>query len=82
MSQGCDVVMSKARDSMSGGRRLSVLMSVPRVLERLPGVLVSGQMILLSMLLRHTMGMRGAVVQLGGALVILVMGSVVIACRH
>jgi len=43
---------------------------------------VSSQVILLSLLLANAMGVRGAVVQFGGLLVILVMRSVVIASRH
>jgi len=43
---------------------------------------VPSQVILLSVLLGRTMGVRGPVVQFGGLLVVFVMGSVVIASRH
>jgi len=43
---------------------------------------VSAQVIVLSMLLGDTMRMRGAVVEFGGSLVVLVMRSVVVARRH
>jgi hypothetical protein len=42
------------------------------MLESLPRTLVSRQMILSSMLFGDTMSMRGAIVQFGGALMILV----------
>ena len=59
------------------------LMSDARVLQRLPRQLLSRQVVLLAMLLRGaTMGVRRAIVQLGGSLVILVMRSVVISRRH
>jgi hypothetical protein len=45
-------------------------------------MLVSSQVILFSLLLGDTMGMRGAVVQFSSSLVVLVMGSVVIASGH
>jgi hypothetical protein len=53
------------------------------VLKGLPGVLLPGLVILLLMGFRSaTMGVGGAIVQLGSSLMILVMRSVVIASRH
>jgi len=43
---------------------------------------VSGQMILISVLLGDTMGVRRAVVQFRGAVVVLVVGTVVVTSRH
>jgi len=45
-------------------------------------MLLSGLMILFSLKLSHTMGMRGFIVQFGGALVVIVERYVVIARRH
>ncbi len=45
-------------------------------------MLVSRQVIRFSLLLGDTMGVRGAVVQFGGCLVVLVMRSVVITSGH
>src|ERR1700686_3787958 len=45
-------------------------------------MLVSPPVILFSLLLGNTMGMRGAIVQFGSSLMILVMGSVVISSGH
>jgi hypothetical protein len=62
MSEGCDVVMSECGNAMFGRSRLSMMMSVLGVLQGLAGVLVSRQVILFSLLLGNTMGMRGGVV--------------------
>ena len=67
---------------MSSRSRLSMLMSVLGVLQGLPGMLVSREVILLSVLLGDTMGVRGGIVQFGGPLVVLVMGSVVVTSGH
>ena len=67
---------------MSSGSRLSMLMGVMRVLQGLPGMLVSREVILLPVLLGDTMGVRGGIVQFGGPLVVLVMRSVVVTSRH
>jgi hypothetical protein len=45
-------------------------------------MLVSAEVVVFSMLLGDTMGMGSAVVELGGPLVVLVVGPVVIARRH
>ena len=82
IGEGRDFVVPEGGHAMSGSSRLRMLMSVVRVLQSLPGVLVPAQVILLSMLLGDPMGMRRGVVQFGGALVILVMRSVVIAGGH
>ena len=58
---------------MSARSRVSMLMSALRVLERLPLMLLARQVILLSLLLGSTMGMRGAILQFICPLVILVM---------
>ena len=64
------------------GKAVRVLMGFLGVFERLPGMLVPGQVILLSMLLGSPVGMRRAIVQFGGALVVLVVGSIVITSGH
>ena len=63
-------------------RRLSHLVGLFGVLEGLPGMLVSGLMFLLSLLFTGAVGVGGEVVQLGGTLMIFVMGTVVVAGRH
>jgi hypothetical protein len=45
-------------------------------------MLVSREVILLSLLLGDTMGVRGGIVQFGGPFVVLVLGSVVGRSRH
>jgi hypothetical protein len=54
--------MSEGGDAVSGGSCRSVLMCVLGVLQGLPGMLVPGQVILFSLLLGNTMGMRGLIV--------------------
>jgi hypothetical protein len=66
MSEGGDVLMPERGDAMSHGSRLSMLRSVLGVLEGLPGMLLSSQVILLSLLLANTVDMGGFVVQFGG----------------
>jgi len=79
--QGRDVGMAKSGDAVASSG-LSVLVSALRMLQSFPGILVSSQMILFSLLRRDTMGMRGDVMQFGGSLVILVMRSAVITSGH
>ena len=67
---------------MSSGSRLRMPMRVQGVLQRLPGLLVSREVILLPILLGDTMGVRGGIVQFGGPLMVLVMRSVVVTSRH
>jgi hypothetical protein len=45
-------------------------------------MLVSGQVVLISLLLSNAMGMRAGVLQFGGTLVVLVMGTAVITSGH
>jgi hypothetical protein len=86
MGAGCDLGMSEDGNAVLGypGMYLGgVLISELGVLEYLPGMLLPGQVILFAVLLGGgAMGMRRAIVQLGGSLMIFVMRSVVIACRH
>ena len=81
MGQRGNFIMPEGYDAVTG-HRLSHLVGLFRVLERLPGMLVSGLMLLLSLLFTGAVGMGGEVVQLGGALMIFVMGSVVVAGGH
>jgi hypothetical protein len=57
MGEDCDVIMSECGNAVSSRTRLSMLMSVLGVLKVLPGILVSRQVILFSLLLGNTMGM-------------------------
>ena len=57
-----DLIASECGDAMPGRSRLSMPMSVFGVLERLPGMLVSRRVVLLSVLFGGAMGMRGKVV--------------------
>ena len=75
-------MISEWDGAMRSHSRLRVLMSLCRVLEGLPCMLVSRQVILFSVLLGGAMGMRSQIVQFGGSLVILIVRSVVVACRH
>src|ERR1019366_7141824 len=81
-SQDGDIFVPEGRDAMPHGNCLSMLMSLLGVLQRLPRVLLPRQVILLIVLFGNTMHVRGLVVQFGGPLVVFVMRSVVIACRH
>jgi len=64
-------------------RLLGMLVSFLGVLESLPGALLPGLVILLLMGFRGAaMSVGGTIVQLGGALMIFVVRSVVIASRH
>ena len=81
MRQRSDFIVSEGCDAVSSGR-LSHLVGLFRVLEGLTGVFVSGRMVLLSLLFTGAVGVGGEIVQLGGALVIFVMGSVVVSRGH
>jgi len=59
ISQRGDVGVSEGGDAMG---ILSLRMPLNVVLERLPRMLVSGEMLAFSLLLAGTMGMRGAIV--------------------
>ncbi len=81
MRQGRNIGMPERGDTVSHGRRrLMIVRSV--VLRCLPRRLVSGQMLLLALLLGHAMRMRGAVVQFGRLWVVLVMRAVIITSGH
>jgi hypothetical protein len=87
MSQRGDVLVPKDGDAVfihSGLMRLlGMLVSFLGVLKSLPGALLPGLVILLLMGFRGAaMSMGGLIVQLGGALMIFVVRSVVIARRH
>ena len=81
VSQRGDFIVPEGYDAVTG-RRLRHLMRPLGVLQRLPGMLVPAEVFLLPMFLTGAVGVGGEVVQLGGALVIFVMGSVVISRRH
>jgi hypothetical protein len=76
--------MSECGNAVSdcSSRRLMILTRLSGVLQSLPRMLVSRQIILFSLLLASPMGVRGTVVQFGGFLVVLVMRSVVITSGH
>jgi len=61
MRQGGDLVMSECGYAVAGGSRL-MRMCFLVVLQGLPGMLVSGKVVLLSVLLGDTMGMGGFIV--------------------
>jgi hypothetical protein len=82
MRKGGDFIVSESGHAMSAVRRLTIRMSVMGLLQGLAGLLVPRQVILLSLLLGDTMGVRGAVMQFGRAWMVLVMGSVVVTSRH
>jgi hypothetical protein len=62
MRESRDVSMSECGYSMSCGSCLSMLMSFMGMFEGLPRMLGSSQVLLFSLLLGNTMGMRGGVV--------------------
>jgi hypothetical protein len=87
MSQRGDFLVPKGGDAVFihrfPMRLLGMLVSFLGVLKSLPGELLPGLVILLLMGFRGaTMSVGGTIVQLGGALMILVVRSVVIASRH
>jgi hypothetical protein len=55
-------MVSECGDAMSGRSRLSMLMSLFGMLQGLPRMLVSRQVLLLAVLLGGAMGMRGDIV--------------------
>jgi hypothetical protein len=75
-------MLSEWGDAMRSQSLLGVLMSPCGVLEGLPRMLVSGLVILFSVLLGYTMGMRSEIVQFGGPLVILIVRPVVVTRGH
>jgi hypothetical protein len=58
---GSDVLMSKCGDAMANRNRMSLLMSFWGMLEGLPGMLLSSQVIFFPVLLANTVGVRGLV---------------------
>jgi hypothetical protein len=62
MSERCNVIVSECGDAMSHRSRMGLPRGLLRVLERLPRMLMSRQVILFSMLLGNPVGMRGKVV--------------------
>ena len=73
MSQGCNVLVGESRDAVSTSYFLAELMRLRGVVERFPRLLVPRLMILLAvLLLGNAVRMRGRIVQLDRALVILV----------
>jgi hypothetical protein len=62
MRKGRDLIMPECGDPMSGRSSVSMLLRFRRVCEFLPRMLASRQVLLLSVLLADTMGMRGALV--------------------
>lgn len=81
MGQRGDFIMSEGCDAMSS-HRLRHLMRSFRMFESLPGMLVSGLMFRFPLLFTGAVGVGGEVVQLSGALMVFVMGTVVIARGH
>ena len=73
MSKGRDLGMTECGNTMSYRSRLSILMRIVGMLLGLPGLLVSTEVILLSLPFGYAMRMRGAVLQFGGSLVVFVM---------
>ena len=81
MCKGCDVIVSECGNAVSH-RGCRAVFTRLRVFESLARVLVPSQVFLVSVLLPNAMGMRGAVLQFRSPLVVLVMGSVVVASGH
>jgi hypothetical protein len=81
MSQRRDFIMSEGYGAMYS-HGLSHLVRPFRMLEGLPGMLVARLMFRFPLLFTGAMGVGSEVVQLGGPLMIFVMGSVVISCGH
>jgi hypothetical protein len=87
MSQRGDILVPKGCDAMfihrGPMRLLGMLVRFFGILESLPGALLPGLVILLLMGFGGAaMSVGGLIVQLGGALMIFVVRSVVIASRH
>ena len=81
MGQRSDFVVSESRHTVPS-HRPGHLVRLFRVLEGLPGMLVSSLMFLLPMLFTGAVGVGSEVVQLGSPLVIFVVGPVVISGGH
>ena len=61
-SEDCDVLVREWGDAMANGSRLRLQVSCFGVLKGLPGMFLPRQVILFSVFLSHTVGMRGFVV--------------------
>ena len=81
MGERRDFIMPEGYDAVTS-RRLCHLVRLFRMLQGLPGMLVSGLMFRLALLFTGAVGVGGEVVQLGGPLMIFVMRTVVIARRQ
>jgi hypothetical protein len=73
VSQGGNVGMPEGGNAVSDRRSSLVIVRGLRMLGSLPCQFMSGQVILLSLLLGYTMRVSGAILQFGGSLVVLVM---------
>ena len=87
MSEDFDIRVPKDRDTVFihgvPVRLRGILVSLLGILKSTSGQLLSGLMVLFPVSFRRTaMGVGGAIVQLGGALMVFVVRSVVIASRH
>jgi hypothetical protein len=87
MSQRRNLAMPKGRDAVlihrALVRLLGMLVRLLGVLQSPPGEFLPGLVILFLMGLRGaTMSVRGAIVQLGGSLMVFVVGSVVVTSGH
>ncbi len=82
MGQLCNFGMAKRGHSVSGCRLNWLLRAGAGVLLFLSRTLVPGQMLLFSMFFTDAMGVRRVILQFGGSLVVLVMGSVVVSGGH
>jgi hypothetical protein len=72
--QGRDIIVSECGDTVPGRSFQRMLMSISGMLEDLARLLVSGQVILLAVLLGSgAVSVRGSVVQLRRTLMVLVM---------
>jgi hypothetical protein len=82
MRQGSDFPMPESGDAVPHRCFMTLQLVLLRMLKRLPGMLVSREMFLFSILFAHPMRVGGAVFQFGGALVVLEMRSVIVSGRH
>jgi len=83
MRQGLDLRMPECDHAVPCRSRLTPLVGVLRMFERLSRMFLPRQVILFSVLLfGGTVGMRRGIVQFSRALVVLVMRSIVVASGH
>jgi hypothetical protein len=74
--------VSKRGDTVTYGGARRALPRMMGVLLSLPGLLMRTQMFLLPVLLGNAMCVRGAILQLRGPLVVLIMRRIIYTCRH